>query len=215
MHRMALPALVAALLLAAGCEDASRDHDTRVLGGASGAASAAGSGPSDALGRALPVPPAPAGVAAQVAPAGEAEALAVWVQEGRVAASVYAPGTGWSPPQRLEDIRGEASDAQLAANAEGKGLAVWRHTVGSIDSLRFSHFTPGAGWSIPDVMPGALPRPQGAPAAIELRMDPAGNAVARWASGFDARELQVARFAEGQGWSRASSEPVAAAPPAR
>ena len=43
-------------------------------------------------------------------------------------------------------MNGTNGAAQLAANAEGKGLAVWRHTVGSIDSLRFSHFTPGAGW---------------------------------------------------------------------
>lgn len=207
MGRLAVPALVAALALAAGCSDRSGDHDTRVMGGAGGAPQPAG----DARGPGIPAPPLPPGIVAQVAPAGETGALALWVHEGRVAASVFAPGTGWSPPQRLEDIRGEASDAQLAANGEGKGMAVWRHTVGSIDSLRFSHFTPGAGWSIPDVMPGALPRPQASVAAIQLRMDEAGNATARWASGFDAHEMQVARFSEGEGWSRAVSEPVAAA----
>lgn len=214
MHlRHVMPALVAGLVLAAGCSERSGDHDTRVLGGTGTPAAGAASGPADARGRSLPAPPLPPGAVAQVAPAGQAGALALWIHEGRVVASVYAPGGGWSPPQQLEDIHGEASDAQLAANAEGKGLAVWRHTVGSIESLRFSHFTPGAGWSIPDVMPGALPRPQGTGGAIELHMDGTGDATARWPSGFDAGEMQVARFSEGRGWSRAVSEPVAAAAP--
>jgi hypothetical protein len=89
---------------------------------------------------------------------------------------------------------------------------VWRHTVGSIQSLRFSRFDPVAGWSVPDVMPGALPRPPGQAAPPELRMDEAGNVTARWPSGFDPRDTQVARYTAGQGWSRAVSANLAAAP---
>ena len=213
-HRRAVLALALAALLAAACDDRppGGSHDTSVLGGRGEPNRAAGP-PAlvDARGREIPQPPLPPNTAPRIAAAGESNALAIWVQDGTLTASAYVPATGWSGPQPLEDIHGDASDPELVANAEGKGLAVWRHTVGSIESLRFSRFTPGAGWSIPDVMPGALPQPRGAGGPLVLRMDDAGNAEARWPSGFDAREAQTARYTEGQGWSRALSEPLAAA----
>lgn len=212
-HRRAVLALALAALLAA-CDEGPREgsHDTSVLGARGEPDRPAGPPPLvDARGREIPQPSLPPNTAARIAAAGEQSALAVWVQDGTLTAATFAPATGWSEPQPLEDIHGDASDPELVANAEGKGLAVWRHTVGSIESLRFSRFTPGAGWSIPDVMPGALPRPRGAGGPIVLRMDGAGNAEARWPSGFDAREAQAARYTEGQGWSRALSEPLSAA----
>jgi hypothetical protein len=214
-HRRAVLALgFAAGLLLAGCDDHPRGadgNDTSVLGSAGGQRGPAAPGLTDARGREIPQPPLPPNTSARIAATGEENALAVWVQDGTLTASSYAPTAGWSAPQPLEEMHGDASDPELAANAQGKGLAVWRHTVGAIESLRFSLYTPGAGWSIPDVMPGALPRPRGAGGPIELRLDDAGNATARWPSGFDARQSQQARYTEGQGWSRAVDEPLAAA----
>ena len=128
-------------------------------------------------------------------------------------ASTYAPAGGWSPPQPLERLFGEASDAQLVANSAGTAMAVWRHTVGNIQSLRFSRFEPAAGWSVPDVMPGALPRPPGQATPPRLEMDAAGNVTAHWPSGFDERDTQVSRYTVGQGWSEAISERLATALP--
>ncbi|WP_460890849.1 hypothetical protein, partial [Ramlibacter alkalitolerans] len=147
---------------------------------------------------------------------GEAAALAVWVQDGHVLASAFARPGGWAPAKPLEDIYGEASDPQLASNGRAAAMAVWRHTVGSIQSLRFSRFDAASGWTPPDVVPGALPRPNAAGAARDddaprLTMDADGNVIARWASGFAPTEEQVARYTPGQGWSRALSEPVASA----
>src|SRR5690606_19381360 len=86
----------------------------------------------------------------------------------------------------------------------------WQHTVGKIHSLRFSRYEAGTGWSVPDVVPGALPRPPGQAVPPQLRMDAAGHAYARWPSGFDENEMQAARFVAGQGWGRVVSEPTSA-----
>lgn len=196
------------------------DNQTAVLGGNGSGAQAAASGPlTDEAGRTIPVPPLPRGTRAQLVRSAADAALAVWVQEGTVLAASYAAASGWSAPAPLEDIHGEASEPQIASNGKGVALALWRHTVGNIDSLRFSRFDASTGWSVPDVMPGALPRARGESAAAagqapQLHMDGQGNAFAQWPSGFDPHEVQTARYTAGQGWTRALSEPAPGAPTA-
>jgi hypothetical protein len=205
----------------AGCRDAKppmaangeRNH-TSVLGsyGKAPQAPAAAGALTDAQGRAITAP----NPAAQLVRTGPDAALALWVQGNHVVAANYTGAAGWSVPQPLEEIYGEASDARLAGNGQGAAMAVWRHTVGNIQSLRYSRFETTAGWGVPDVMPGALPRPhsEGPGAAPQLRMDAQGQVTAEWPSGFAPGETQTARYVPGQGWSRALSEPVAAASPA-
>lgn len=222
--------VVAALMLAAtlglgGCHDgsppASQGNHASVLGGyGPGQAPATAAGAlTDAQGQPIPQPRVPANTLAQMVRASDGTALAVWVQDGHVVASSYTRAAGWSPAQPLEQIYGQASEPQLASNGHGTAMAVWRHTVGSIQSLRFSRFQDGAGWSTPDVLPGALPRPPlpgpaGAQDTPRLQMDAQGNVVAQWPSGFHAGELQEARYVAGQGWTRAVSEKLATAPSA-
>ena len=212
---------VAALVLLGaalgGCRDARPDHDnTAVLGGTGQADDAAKL--TDARGEPIPAPPAPPGARPRMARTAGDAALAVWVAEMHVMASTWTRAAGWTLPQPLERIYGESSDVQLASNGQGQAVAVWQHRVGNIHSLRFSHYGPD-GWSLPDVVPGALPRPdvagtppdQGAP---QLQMDTHGEVVARWASGFHANEMQSARYTPGAGWTRATTEAVASAPSA-
>jgi hypothetical protein len=204
--------LVAGVALLGACRDAklpaaaSEGNHTAVLGNA---------GPAPSQGQAFPPPPGlPAGTQAQVARTGNETALAAWVQNGKVVAASYAKSTGWSAAQPLEDIYGEDSDAQLASNGQGTAMAVWRHTVGSIESLRYSRFD-SSGWSVPDVMPGALPQPRTAQnAAPRLEMDAQGQVVAEWTSGFDASKTQGSRYVPGQGWSHAEASAMASAAPA-
>ena len=212
--------LVLAALALTGCRDRPAEADTTVLGGYGQAPARSAPGLSDAKGQAIPAPPAPAGAQAQVVRSGDESALALWLQDGHVVASTFGRPAGWSAPAALEDIYGVASDPQLAGNGRGLAMAVWRHTVGTIQSLRFSHFDTASGWTAPDVLPGALPRPDAQGAATHddaprLAMDAEGKVTARWASGFAAGEEQVARYTPGQGWSRPLSEPVAAAPASR
>lgn len=210
---VSIPVLLGVGLLAA-CGDkqhsASKDSHTAVLGGY-------GNQPPPAAAPGVPTPPAPRGATAKVVQASPATALALWLQDGHVVASSYAAAGGWSAAQPLEEIFGEASDPQLATDGKGTAMAVWRHTVGSIESLRYSRYD-ASGWSVPDVMPGALPRPRGERnAAPRLRMEANGEAVAEWPSGFDAKDMQTARYAPGEGWSRAlsvaSAAPASPAPP--
>lgn len=209
--------LLATAALVAGCGDSAAPATDATARMGAGRPQAADVAPlQDAQGRAIPPPPLPRGTEAQIVRAGPETVLAVWVQDGHVTAARHQPDTGWSAGEPLEGIYGEASDARLASNGRGAAMAVWRHTVGVIESLRFSHWQADGGWSPPDVLPGALPRPRtaGASAAPQLEMDAAGHAYAHWASGFDPLETQSARFTAGSGWTRALSEPVAAAPAA-
>jgi hypothetical protein len=212
----AVLALAIAACAAAGCgERGASDGPTSVMGGSDGRPRAdAQPGITDARGREIPLPRMPANVAPRVVSAGMENALALWIQDGVPVAAMYAPPSGWSAAQPLEELHGDASDAQLVANTTGSGMAIWRHTVGSIQSLRFSRFEPATGWSVPDVMPGALPRPPGEAPPPQAQMDDAGNVTARWPSGFDAHQTQASRYTPGQGWSQAISESVASGPSA-
>jgi hypothetical protein len=214
-HGGALALLLVGLALA-GCRDAKVDHknNTAVLGGY-GHESPASQALTDGRGQAIPAPPAPASMAVRAVRTGDEAAIAAWVEDKHVVASTWTRATGWSAPQPLERIYGESSELQVASNGQGPALAVWHHRVGNIHSLRFSRFD-GSGWSVPDVIPGALPQPAaaGSPAgqsAAQLEMDAQGNVVARWPSGFHADEMQVARYSVAEGWTHAASEPVASA----
>lgn len=220
--RPAIHALVLGLAIAglAGCGDDERPEaagSTAVLGGFGAAPKKAASEPLvDSQGRPIPRPPAPRSATVQVVPTGADAAVAVWEQDHHVVTASYAAGRGWTPSVPLEEIYGEAGAPQLAGNGQGAALAVWQHTVGSIQSLRFSRFDATTGWSVPDVMPGALPRPPSRLAgasAPELHMDAQGNAFAQWPSGFADNEVQTSRYTAGQGWTRALSEPVTATAP--
>ena len=219
-HASALGLLLLAAALG-GCGDHDqRQNETAVLGGYGNGASGAPATAtlSDAQGHTIPAPPAPPRTRVTTVRSADEQALAAWIAEDHVFASTWTPGSGWSAPQPLERIYGESSDVQLASNGQGRAMAVWHHRVGNIHSLRFSRFD-AQGWSAPDVVPGALPRPAapGAPPgndAPQLRMDAQGNVLAQWPSGFHANETQVARYSDAEGWVRAASEPAASAPSA-
>jgi hypothetical protein len=209
-------ALMLALGVLAGCRDAKVENNTAVLGGHGQRSpqDPALTPLADSQGRTIPAPPTRA--PAQVVRSGDEAALATWIEDGHVVTAAWAAATGWSAPQPLERIYGESSEVRVASNGQGQAMAVWHHRVGNIHSLRFSRFDAN-GWSLPDVLPGALPRPAvaGTPPgqnAAQLQMDARGDVVARWPSGFHASELQVARYTAGEGWSRAVNESVASAP---
>jgi hypothetical protein len=209
--------LLAVVCVLAGCKQrpAAPPNHTAVLGSYGAAPSGAEPPLTDAQGQPIPRPAVPPGAHAQVVRSGDTSALAVWVQDGHVFAASYDRGRGWGAAQPLEQIYGEASDVQVASNGHGMAMALWRHTVGEIQSVRYSRFDAASGWSTPDVVPGAVPRPHSGLAqdAPRLQMDAHGNVVAQWPSALGAGEVQVARYAAGQGWLRTTSERLASLPP--
>jgi hypothetical protein len=168
--------------------------------------------------RALPSPPAPPGTQVQMTMVDAKTGLALWEQDGRVMVSRYTNNTKWQTPHPLEGILGTASNARLASNGRGVAMAVWQHTLGEIESLRFSRWQPATGWSTPDVMPGALPQPRDSrfsarERAPVLEVDPQGNVRAEWRSGFNAEQVQASTFVPGEGWAHPVDLPAAAAQP--
>ncbi|MBC5764270.1 hypothetical protein [Ramlibacter albus] len=149
----------------------------------------------------FPRTPAPAGAEVEVAALPGGAALAVWTQDGHLRGSRYAPGAGWGAPQDVDTIRGEPSDLELAANANGEAMAVWRHTLGEIQSLRYARWQPASGWSPPEVIPGVLPRRLNSAVRPKLVMDNEGNVTLQWPSGFGGTSAQVTRYEAGRGWS--------------
>jgi hypothetical protein len=209
--------LAAACAAGLGCRDrpapAAQGSDTAVLGGS-------GQANPPAAPASVPGPVVPRNATPDIAITGLSRAVAVWEQDGLVMASRYDMTSGWSTPEPLERIGGEASSAKVASNGRGFAMAIWRHSVGRIDSLRFSRYDESRGWSTPDVMPGALPRPRQPgktaggkveQAAPRIEVDAHGNVRAQWPSGFDDAQVQVSTFVRGEGWARPVDVPLAEA----
>lgn len=211
-------AVAAAALLLAACErPGGSGSDTRVLGGFGSGPRTGAAAPAPAA--SVPAPPVPRTSRATTAQVATNVAVAVWQDDGRVMSSRYTREAGWSAPQALEAIGGAASNPRVATNGRGVAMAVWQHSVGRIDSLRFSRYEEGRGWSPPDVMPGALPRPRQPgktaggvveEAAPRIEVDEHGNARAEWLSGFDAGQLQASTYVPGEGWARPVDLPLQA-----
>jgi hypothetical protein len=212
-----MAAAVACAAMLQACDRGGDTPDTRTLGGYGEARSTR---LVEVDGRKVSPPPAPRNVAPQLAAAGPNTTVAVWLEDGRVVASRHHPVRGWEPPAPLETIGGQASPPQLAGNGRGVAMAVWRHSVGAIDSLRYARFETRSGWTAPDVLEGALPRaPQPGKragglveaAAPRIEVDESGNARAQWQSGFKDGEIQVSTYVAGEGWSRPLDLPATAA----
>lgn len=158
--------------------------------------------PSTQVAPSFPPTPAPKGTEVELVPQPGGGAVAVWPQDGQVRSSRYAPGAGWTEPQALEGIRGEVSDLELAGNMHGAAMAVWRHTLGDIQSLRYARFSVEEGWAPADVIPGLLPRRLNSGTRARLIMDDTGNVTLQWPSGFGGTSAQVTRFEAGRGWTQ-------------
>lgn len=216
--RLKAASMLAACVLLTACDRPGGPPDTRTLGGS--AQASRGSDFVEVAGRQVSPPPAPRNARPQLAAVEPDTTLALWVEDGTVMASRHHPARGWEPPAALESIGGDASDARLAGNDQGVAMAVWRHTVGAIDSLRYARYESRSGWSTPDVLPGALPRARQPgktagrlveQAAPRIQVDEHGHARAEWQSGFHEGEMQVSTYVAGEGWSRPLDVPVAAA----
>src|SRR5206468_3983451 len=75
---------------------------------------------SDAQGRIIPAPAAPAGARPQMVRSGDEQALAAWIADEHAVVSKWTPATQWTAPQPLERIYGESSNVQLASNGAGR-----------------------------------------------------------------------------------------------
>jgi hypothetical protein len=142
----------------------------------------------------------------QVAMDGDGNAIAVWEQSDGTQQSIwsnrYAVGTGWGDAQLIEDRGGNANFPQVAMDAEGNAIAVWRQLDGTEYSIWSNRYVAGVGWGEPDLIEadyGFATNPQ-------VAMDVNGNAVAVWEQ-FDYYAFEFSiysnRYVVGVGWGDA------------
>jgi hypothetical protein len=222
--RLAPPAYALLALMVAACGEREQPQQPATTPAATTQASAPGASAPvapdlvlrDTDGQVIPPPRVPPGITAQAAVTAPGIAWAVWIQDKRAVGARYTRAGGWEAPIPFERIAGIDTDPQLASNGNGTAMAMWRHTVGRIESLRYSRWDAANGWSGPDVLHGALPQPRPAglphgqphpPTAPRLVMDQQGTVHAEWPSGFHAQQVQASAFLPSRGWTRPEDRP--------
>jgi hypothetical protein len=129
-------------------------------------------------------------------------ATAVWQQGGESGTNVWAnryqAGSGWGTPQLIEtNDLGSAQNPELAVDANGDSMAVWRHAEPfGFYSVWVNRFKPGTGWGTPEqiVASGAVVD------NIQISYLSPGRAMVVWSQngGIWARQFSAA-----QEWSAA------------
>jgi hypothetical protein len=138
----------------------------------------------------------------QVSIDGDGDAIAVWGRQitagpDVIRAATLAAGGGWSAPEDISLAGTDAHEPEIAMNAAGTAVAVWR--VGS-SGVQAVVRPPGGGWSTPPQQVSALGQSAGDP---KVAIDSNGSAVALW-QGPGATTGQVLRAAvlpPAGGWS--------------
>ena len=128
--------------------------------------------------------------------------LALWESQSGAQvdlfAAEYLPGTGWSPPQPVEARAERVSHPLAAVDAQGRGLAVWRQSDGTDESLWAAHHVPGQGWGTPRL----LETEAGAVSAHSLAANASGSAVVAWLqAGATGTRVLASHYTPGSGWS--------------
>jgi len=129
-------------------------------------------------------------------------AMVVWCQSnGSVYSSWYSSyvaGEGWGLAALLEGE--EVEDAvypRIASDPSGNFMVVWEQPDGGVDSIWWSRYVPGEGWSTPGTVEDNslfATRPQ-------VVVDRYGNGTAVWYQSDGARNtICSSRYVPGEGW---------------
>ena len=107
----------------------------------------------------------------------------------------------WGTAALLETLNvGGAQDPQIAINASGHAVAVWKQSDGAAMSVYANYYTAGTGWGT-----AALIETDNAGEALDpqVAVDASGNAVAVWEQSDGTRTNILAnRYVAGTGWAR-------------
>jgi hypothetical protein len=129
--------------------------------------------------------------------------LAVWQQSDGTRNSIwsnrYTAGTGWGTAALIEtEDLGNASDAQVALDANGNGLAVWQQSDGTRNNIWSNRYTAGSGWGTATLIESGAGRAD----LPQLAIEPGGNAVAVWAQveATGRASIFANRYMVGSGW---------------
>lgn len=120
--------------------------------------------------------------------------------------NLYTAGRGWGEASLLEDDEHRAGDPAIAVGPSGIAHAVWWQSDGSLQNVWASLYTPGQGWSAPELIESPIedPKDEGSAISPQVAVDPAGNAFAIWQQEDLFRfNIWSNRFVPGRGWGTA------------
>jgi len=130
-------------------------------------------------------------------------ALAVWYQWDGMRYSIwsnrYTPGSGWGTPELIEtDSSGDALTPQIAIDAAGNALSVWRQSDGTRDNVWSNRYSAGSGWGTPELIETDNAGHAQFPA---IAFDAAGNALSVWRQSDGTRyNIWSNRYTTARGW---------------
>lgn len=133
-------------------------------------------------------------------------ALIVWVQfDGALDsmwANRYTAASGWGTPELIETLdAGAASHQQIAIDAAGNAMAVWRQIDGPLENILFNRYTTGSGWGTAEVIDIDNGEEASNP---DIAIDAAGNAIAVWTQYDGTRNnIWANRYTAGKAWGMA------------
>jgi hypothetical protein len=143
-------------------------------------------------------------------------AMAVWHETtsqgtGRVLASRYVRGLGWSTARRIEggDI-GRVSDARVALDATGNAMAVWVQSEGTNRHIWMNRYVAGLDWGVAQRLEPFGPDESAAP---QVAVSANGSALVVWTKMFGSvGSIYANYFLPGSGWSSVFPVETATAP---
>jgi len=144
-------------------------------------------------------------LAPQIAFDANGNAIAVWYQPGGAQYSIYAnhyqPGLGWGTAGLIENNTGEAYNPQIAFDANGNAIAVWRQFDGTRYNIWANRYDAATGsWGTAEL----IETDTGWAVAPQIAIDANGNAIAVWVQSDGTRDsIWANRYVPGAGWGTA------------
>ena len=133
-------------------------------------------------------------------------ATVVWHQQdgarSNIWANRYVAGAGWDIAALIEaDDLGDADLPQVAADASGNAVAVWRQRGAVAHDIWANRYAAGLGWGAPQRIEAD---DAGNASGPQVAVDAGGNATAVWPHSDGVRtNLWASRFDAGTGWGAA------------
>ena len=130
-------------------------------------------------------------------------AIVVWTQvngnpQGGIWTNCYTPDQGWGKASAITKTDNEQSNHQLAVDARGNAVVIWRQRNG----LAASYYSVDVGWSIPQHL---YPNIGNSYSSYDPKIvfDPEGNAIAIWwHREFLYTIIQSIQYTPGKGWGK-------------
>jgi hypothetical protein len=142
----------------------------------------------------------------QIAIDASGNALAVWRQSDGTRPNIWASrytGTAWDAATLIEtDDAGTATAPQIAVDASGAALAVWRQSDGTRNNIWANRYLPGSGWGTATLIETDN---TGNAFSPQVAMDANGNGLAVWHQRDATRDnIWSNRYVAGVGWGAAT-----------